>query len=103
MLEIGLAHYVVLSVMLFCTGLAAMALKRNAVGVLIGVELMINAALVNFAAAGRYRVGTVEGQVAAVFAIALAAAGAAVALAIILNYYSSHATVDVDQGRTLKG
>lgn len=102
MFQIGLTHYLALSVLLFCIGLAVMALKRNAVGILIGAELLLNAANLNFAAAGRYRAGGSDGQLAAVFVVALAAAGAAVALAIVLNYYSSHATVDVDEGRSLR-
>ena len=103
MLEIGLPHYLVVSTFVFCTGLAVMVLKRNAVGVLIGVELVLNAATINFAAFGRYRIGGVDGQIAALFVIALAAAEAAIALAIFLNFYRAHATVDVDRGAALQG
>ncbi len=103
MFEIGLAHYVVLSALLFCAGVAAMALKRNAVGILIGVELILNAANLNFVAFGHYRVGGLDGQISALFVIALAAAEAAVALAIFLNYYNLHATIDADRGDALRG
>jgi NADH-quinone oxidoreductase subunit K len=103
MLDIGLTHYLVLSAFVFCCGIACMALKRNAIGILIGVELVLNSANLNFVAFGRYRVGGLDGQITPVFVIALAAAEAAVALAIFLNFYSSHATVDVDRGSALKG
>lgn len=103
MLEIGLSHYLVLSAIVFCTGIVVMMVKRNAVGILIGVELVLNAANLNFVACGRYRVGGLDGQIAAVFVIALAAAEAAIALAIFLNFYNAHATIDVDRGDALNG
>lgn len=103
MFDIGLAHYLVVSVVVFCLGIAVMATKRNAIGVLLGAELVLNAAALNFVAFGRYRVPGQDGQLAAVFVIVLAAAETALALAIFLNFYANHATIDVDQGATLKG
>lgn len=103
MLTIGLTHYLVLSTFVFCAGLAVMVTRRNAIGVLIGVELVLSAAALNFVAFGRYRVGGLDGQIAAVFVIVLAAAEAAIALAIFLNLYQSHATIDVDRADALKG
>lgn len=103
MFDIGLAHYLVVSIIVFCAGVGCMALKRNAIGILIGAELVLNAAALNFVAFGRYRVGGFDGQIAAVFVIVLAAAEAAIALAIFLNFYNTHATIDVDQGRALRG
>ena len=103
MLAVGLEHYLLVSAFVFCTGLAVMATKRNAVGVLIGAELVLNAANLNFIAFDRYRVGGLDGQITAAFVIVLAAAEAAIALAIFLNFYSSHATIDVDRGDALKG
>lgn len=103
MLTIGLAHYVTLATVLFCIGLAVIVTKRNAVGVLIGVELVLNAAVLNFVAFGRYRVGGLDGQIAGLFVIVIAAAEAAIALAIFLNLYQSHGTVDVDRASELKG
>ena len=103
MLEIGLLHYLVASALLFCVGIAVMATKRNAVGILIGAELVLNAASLNFVACGYYRVGGLDGIVAATFVIVLAAAEAAIALAIFLNFYSTHATIDVDRGDALRG
>lgn len=103
MLTIGLTHYLILSTLVFCVGLAVMVTRRNAIGVLIGVELVLSAAALNFVAFGRYRVGGLDGQIAAVFVIVLAAAEAAIALAIFLNLYQSHATIDVDRADELKG
>ncbi|MGL6097099.1 MAG: NADH-quinone oxidoreductase subunit NuoK [Fimbriiglobus sp.] len=104
MSDIGLTPYLVLSAFLFACGVACLAVRRNAVGVLMGVELILNAANLNFVAAARYVPGfAVEGQVFAVLVIVLAAAEAAVALAIFLNFYNNHGTVDVDAASELKG
>jgi NADH-quinone oxidoreductase subunit K len=102
--EITLNHYLVLGALLFVCGVLCMATKRNAIGVLIGVELVLNGANVNFVAFARYNPAfTVEGQVFALFVIVMAAAEAAVALAIVLNFYNNHMTVDVDTAEELKG
>ncbi len=103
MLTIGLAHYLVLAAFLFCCGLCTMTIKRNAVGILIGVELILNAANVNLVAFSRYKTGALDGQIVALFVIVLAAAEAAVAIAIFVNYYNLAATVDVDRASELRG
>lgn len=103
MMEIGLTHYLFVSALVFCTGIAVMTVKRNAIGILIGAELVLNAANLNFVACGRYQVGGLDGQIAAAFVIVLAAAEAAIALAIFLNFYNSHATIDVDRADALRG
>ena len=104
MTDIGLTPYLVLSAFLFACGILCFATKRNAIGILMGVELVLNAANVNFVACARFVPSfQLEGQVFAVLVIVLAAAEAAVALAIFLNFYNNHATVDVDEGRELKG
>ncbi|MCG3177817.1 MAG: NADH-quinone oxidoreductase subunit K [Phycisphaerae bacterium] len=102
-LHIGLNHYLVLAAILFAAGLCTMTLKRNAIGILIGVELVLNAANVNLIAFSHYGTGLIDGQVTAIFVIVLAAAEAAVALAIFLNFYNRLATVDVDRGDRLRG
>src|SRR5947208_17104748 len=103
-LEIGLTHYLVLGALLFVCGVVCMATKRNAIGILIGVELVLNGANVNFVAFAHYNPAfEVEGMMFAVFVIVLAAAEAAVALAIVLNFYNNHVTVDVDTAEELKG
>jgi len=80
-----------------------MATKRNAIGILMGVELVLNGANVNFVAFSKYSALGLDGQVFSLFVIVLAAAEAAVALAIVLNFYNNHLTVDVDRGNKLKG
>jgi NADH-quinone oxidoreductase subunit K len=101
---IGLEPYLVLGALLFVCGAVCMATKRNAIGILIGVELVLNGANVNFVAFARYNPAfEIEGQVFALFVVVLAAAEAAVALAIVLNFYNNHTTVDVDTAEELKG
>src|SRR5246127_2920057 len=100
----ALEHYLVLGSILFVCGAVCMATKRNAIGVLIGVELVLNGANINFVAFARFNPAfEIEGQVFALFVIVLAAAEAAVALAIVLNFYNNHMTVDVDTAEELKG
>ena len=80
-----------------------MATKRNGIGILMGVELVLNGANVNFVAFSRYTALGLDGQVFSLFVIVLAAAEAAVALAIVLNFYNNHLTIDVDEADDLKG
>ncbi len=102
--HVGLEHYLFLGAVLFVCGVVCMAVKRNAIGVLIGVELVLNGANVNLVAFSRYNPAfEVEGMVFALFVIVLAAGEAAVALAIVLNFYNNHMTVDVDNADELKG
>lgn len=102
--EIGLNHYLLFGGVLFICGILCMALKRNAIGILMGVELVLNGANINFVAFAFYnKTFNVEGQIFALFVIVLAAAEAAVALAIVLNFYNNHMTVDVDTAEELKG
>src|SRR5437773_4282252 len=107
--EIGLHHYLVLGAMLFVCGLLAILVKRNAIGILMGVELILNAANVNLVAFNRYSHGggaaglRLDGQVFAIFVIVLAAAEAAVALAIFLNFYNNFSTIDVERPQNLPG
>jgi NADH:ubiquinone oxidoreductase subunit K len=104
MTTIGLPHYLILGALLFVCGALCMANKRNAIGVLMGVELVLNGANINFVAFAYFNpVFEIEGQIFALFIIVLAAAEAAVALAIVLNFYNNHMTVDVDSAEELKG
>ena len=107
---VGVVHYLVVGAILFTAGVVCMALKRNALGVLMGIELVLNGANLNFVAfsspylrgPGAATLG-LDGQVIALFVILLAAAEAAVALAITLNFYNNHSTVDIDRADDLKG
>lgn len=103
MLTIGLTHYLVLAALVFCLGVLVMVTKRNAVGILIGVELVLNAGNLNLVAFSRYQVGNLTGQIVALFGILLAAAEAAIAIAIFVNFYNNAATVDVDRADALNG
>lgn len=88
---------------LFVCGVVCMTTKRNGIGVLMGVELVLNGANLNFIGFSRYTALGLDGQVFSLFVIVLAAAEAAVALAIALNFYNNHLTIDVDRGDELRG
>lgn len=104
---IGVSHYLAVGAVLFVVGAVCMATKRNALGVLMGIELVLNGANINFVAFGskllREDTLGLDGQLMALFVIVLAAAEAAVALAIALNFYNNHNTIDVDRADDLKG
>ena len=89
-------HYLILSAMLFATGVLAVTLRRNAIGLLIGIELMLNAANLVFVAYAR-QYGDTTGHVFAFFVMAIAAAEAAVGLAIIIGVYRTRQTIEVDE------
>lgn len=99
---ISLTDFLVVSAVLFCIGLYMIVSKRNAIQILIGIELMLNAAILNLVAFGRYDRFNNGGQMFALFAIVLAAATTAVALAIILNVYRQHKTIDPGKINNLK-
>ncbi|MBM4396518.1 MAG: NADH-quinone oxidoreductase subunit NuoK [Deltaproteobacteria bacterium] len=97
-----LLHYLVLAAVLFVLGLVTLATRRNAIGVLLGIELILNAANLNLVAFSRHGIGGVEGQVFTVFVIALAAAETVVALAIVLAIFHHYRTVEVDRVSQMK-
>ncbi|MBO09457.1 MAG: NADH-quinone oxidoreductase subunit NuoK [Planctomycetaceae bacterium] len=102
-MEISLTHYLIIGAVMFVCGVVCMATKRNGIAVLMGVELVLNGANVNFVAFARYTNLGLDGQIFSLFVIVLAAAEAAVALAIALNFYNNHQTIDVDRGNKLRG
>ena len=99
---ISLSDFLIISAGLFCIGLYVVLTKRNAILVLIGLEFMLNAAILNLVAFGRYDRFSNGGQMFALFAITLAAAVTAVALAIILNVYKRYKTIDPNKVDSLK-
>ncbi len=99
---ITLTHFLVVSACIFCIGLYAVLAKRNAIMILVGIELMINAAILNFVAFGKYDKENYGGQIFALFAIVLAAAAVAVGLAIILNVYRHYKTINPEKIHELK-
>ena len=106
---VGVSHFLVVGAVLFVCGVVCMATKRNALGILMGIELVLNGANLNFIAFGSpylrqasESIG-LDGQLMSLFVIVLAAAEAAVALAITLNFYNSFNTIDVDRADQLQG
>ena len=104
MTSIGLPHFLIVGAALFALGMVTVVTRRNAVGILMGVELILNAANVNFIAFNHYvgLPGTLAGQVFSIFVIVLAAAEAAIALAIVLAIYQTFHTIDVQQTDLLR-
>ena len=96
---IGLPHYLVVGACLFALGMVTVVTRRNAVGILMGVELLLNSANVNFVAFNHFvdQPGRLTGQVFSIFVIVLAAAEAAIGLAIVLAIYQTFRTIDVQQ------
>jgi len=101
----SLQGYLLLSALLFSIGLAGALTRRNAILVLIGIELMLNAANLNFIAFWRYgpTPSALTGIMFAIFSISVAAAEAAVGLGIILAAYRHSRTTDLDKMNSLKG
>lgn len=93
---IELSHFLFVGTCIFCVGLYAVLAKRNAIMILVGIELMINASILNLVAFGRYDKVNYGGQIFALFAIVLAAAAVAIGLAIILAVYRKYNTIDTD-------
>ena len=100
--HVQLAHFLIVSALLFSLGIYGIVTRRNAILVLMGVELVLNAANINLIAFSRYGGLNLDGQAAAIFVIILAAAEAAIALAIVLNIYHRFQTVNVDEISSLK-
>jgi NADH-quinone oxidoreductase subunit K len=99
----GLPHYLIVGVVLFAFGTYTVITRTNAVGILMGVELILNAANVNFVAFQRFNPSPLlTGQVFALFVIVLAAAEAAVALAIVLAIYMNMKSIDVSHAASMK-
>jgi len=102
-MAVGLTHYLILSAALFCLGLFAVVTKKNAVTVLMGIELILNAANINFIAFAKFIDTDLDGQIVAIFVIVTAAAAAAVALAIVLNLYERLKSINLDEADSLAG
>ena len=94
---------IAISAVLLVCGLLCMATKRNAIAVLMGVELVLNAANLNFVCLSQRADIGIDGQAIALFIIVIAAAEAAVALAIALAFYNSHRSIDIDDATVLHG
>lgn len=101
---IGLSHYLVVSALVFGFGIMVIITRRNAIALLIGLELILNSVGLNFVAFAKFVTrDPLDGQVVTLFLIVIAAAEASLALAITLNLFNSLNTIEVDEARTLKG
>ncbi len=101
-MTIGLTHYLVISAILFSFGIFAIITRKNAIMVLMGLELILNSANLNFIAFSKFGGMNMEGHVATLFVIILAAAEVAVALAIVLNIYQNYRHINIDEVNSLK-
>src|SRR3989338_11338061 len=101
-MAIGLAHYLVVGAVLFGLGLYTVLTRRNAISILMGVELILNSSNINYVAFSHYSSGNVDGQIYAIFVIMLAAAEAAIGLATVLAIFQIFHTIDVEAAETLK-
>jgi len=97
MITVGLYHFLFVSTILFALGIFGVITRKNAVMVLMSLELILNAANINFVAFARFGNFGLQGQLMALFVIILAAAEAAIALAIVLNIYKVFSNVNVDE------
>jgi len=100
---LSLQHFLVLSAILFCLGLFCVLTRRNAIGILMGIELILNSANLNYVAFARYNGSAYDGQIFAIFVIMLAAAEAAIGLAIVLGIYQGFETIEVEATDRLRG
>jgi NADH-quinone oxidoreductase subunit K len=100
---LSVQHFIVLSAIVFCLGLFCVVTRRNALGILMGIELILNSANINYVAFARYGSSGYDGQIFAIFVIMLAAAEAAIGLAIVLGIYQTFDTIDVDATDRLRG
>jgi len=99
MIDMPLTHILVLGAILFSLGILAVIVKRHAVVVLMGIELVFNAANLNLVAFNRYQPELMGGQVFSLFVMVIAAAETAVALALVLKVYQYFRTINLDQIR----
>ena len=98
-----LADSLFFSAILFAIGVVGVLTRRNAIGILMGVELILNSANINYLAFAFYGGGTYDGQIFAIFVIMLAAAEAVIGLAVVLAIYQNFRTIDVDAAETMSG
>lgn len=100
---ISINSYLLIGMILFLTGLYTTISRKNILGIFMGLELILNAAALNFAAFSSFSAENLEGQIFSIFIIVLAAAEAAVALALLLALYSKYKDINADEINILKG
>lgn len=103
LLHVGLKHFLFVAAILFALGTYTVLTRKNAVGVLMGVELILNSANLNLVAFSHYVTGGIEGQIFSLLVIVIAAAEAAIALAIVLSIFQNFSTIDATKADVMKG
>ncbi len=98
----GLHGFLFIGMILAALGMIAVIYRRNSIGILLGIELILNAAGLNFIAFSKYRTAAIDGQIFTLFIIIIAAAEAAVALAVILRLYRLRETIDASEANLLR-
>lgn len=102
--NVGLTHYLILGAVLFCIGIVGLIISRNIIRVLMSIEILLCAVNINFVAFANYSdINNLQGQIFAIFIMAIAAAEAALGLAILLSLYRNKPTVDTEEMNELKG
>ena len=102
-MEISMMYYVIPSLIMFCCGVYGFITRKNMIAILISLELMLNAVDINFVVFNRFLFpGQLDGMFFTLFAIAIAAAETALAIAIIINIFRSNKTIDVDDATKMK-
>jgi NADH-quinone oxidoreductase subunit K len=99
---VGLSSYLLISIFLFCTGIVVMIARKNIVAILLGIELLLNAAALNFVAYSKYATSNIDGHIFSLFIIVVAAAEAAVGLAIVIRFFQLRETIHIDEATQLR-
>jgi NADH-quinone oxidoreductase subunit K len=99
---ISLASYLVISLVLFLVGIMVMMVRKNIVAILLGIELVLNAAALNFVAYSKFVTQNLDGHIFSLFIIVVAAAEAAVGLAIVIRFFQIKETIHVDEATQLR-
>jgi NADH-quinone oxidoreductase subunit K len=98
----SLTSYLIISLILFVIGLTVMIARKNIVAILLGIELILNAAAINFVAYSRYATNNLDGHIFSLFIIIVAAAEAAVGLAIVIRFFQIKETIHIDEATQLR-
>lgn len=98
----GLASYLIISLVLFIVGITVMIARKNIVAILLGIELVLNAAALNFVAYSRFATNNLDGHIFSLFIIVIAAAEAAVGLAIVIRFFQIKETIHIDEATALR-
>lgn len=99
---ISLGSYLAISFILFLCGIIVMIARKNIIAILIGIELILNAAALNFAAYTKFVNGNVEGNIMSLFIIVIAAAESAVGLGIVIRFFQLRESIHIDDASTLQ-